>query len=192
MFARDIFIMKNLSIFSTDMCSCSLGKSLVSNGVTSRGMLSNDSCITKELEEIQEKHICGQVRRCLKPLRICLSLIGRFPYTIHAKKKATTNKKHSHYSNMFRKLTRFSKDCRKDLIKTGSEKEKWNSLEKMENGKSFDEVGDQRNDSDLVEFEKDDYCYVYNPCSFRSSVYYMITIMTLICIGKPSCITLCP
>ena len=163
------------------LCYLCLGKSVISNGVISRGMLSNDS-VTKELEEIQEKHICRQVRRCLMPFRIFLNLIGRFPYTIHTKKKATTKRKLSRYPNTFRKLIRFSKDSQKNLMKTGSENEKCNSLDKMENFKSVDEG--HQNDSDLIDSEKDDYCYVYNNCSLRSSIYYMITVMTLICIGK--------
>ena len=161
------------------------GKSVVSIGVTSTGVVSSDDNLSKELEEIQERHICRQVRGCLKPFRMFLNLIGRFPYTIHTKQRESSGKhKQLKYRKQIKKLTRFSKDSLRNLIKKDSQNENGCPSDDIEEGKVVNAFGYPNDDVHEEDTEKDEYCFVYNECSLRSSLYYMITILMLIGISK--------
>ena len=159
------------------------GKSIISNRVLSNGILSNEEELSKELEEIQERHICRQVRECLKPFRVFLNMIGRFPYAVHNKKRKSNKKKILPYPKKLRKITRFSRDSLRNLIKTEQSNDNNNSSEKVENGYALEDLEFAQNNLDEDDYEEDEYCYVYDECSFRSSFYYIITVLMLIAIG---------
>ena len=160
------------------------GKSIVSNRVTSNGILSNEEELSKELEEIQERHICQKVKGCLRPFRVFLNMIGRFPYAVHTKTRKPSKKKILPYPKKLRKITRFSRDSLRNLIKTENINENSNSAEKIENGYALEDLEYAQSNIEGEEYEDDEYCYVYDECSFRSSCYYIITVLMLIAIGK--------
>ena len=158
----------------------SLGKLVLSKDTTKSHTLSTNDCL-EGLEKLQEQYIFRQIRRCLKPFRIFMSLIGRFPYTIHATKKAKLNR--TKYPRKLQKLSRFSKDSLKHLIKTESQiPHCCNTSEDADKCKEFD--SDLLHQNEEGYSDEHEYCYVYNEFSFRTAFYCTITILTLFAIGR--------
>ena len=158
----------------------SLGKLVPSKDTTKSHTLSTDDCL-EGLEKLQEQYIFRQIRRCLKPFRIFMSLIGRFPYTIHTTKKAKHNR--TKYPRKLQKLSRFSKDSLKHLIKTESPiPDCCNTSEDADKFKKFDSDFLHQNEEGYS--DEHEYCYVYNEFSFRTAFYCTITILTLFAIGR--------
>ena len=72
----------------------------------------------------------------------------------------------------------------RNLIKKDSQNENGIPSDDIEDGKSVNAFGYPNNDLHEDDTEKDEYCFVYNECSLRSSLYYMITTLMLIIISK--------
>ena len=98
-------------------------------------------------------------------------------------KRRLSKKKILPYPKKLRKITRFSRDSLRNLIKTEQPSDNNNSPEKTDNGYALEDLEYAQNSQDGDDFEEDEYCYVYDECSFRSSFYYIITVLMLIAIS---------
>ena len=123
-----------------------------------------------------------------------MTMIGRFPYTMQTSRH---RKQHRNQYNLkcppiLKKIARVSKGSQKNLVGNDVKAKDWNRLENIGSSSSH-ESGSEHTDDDnhhtkdgenFSADENNDYCFVYHSCSVSSCIYYIITFMSLLWIGR--------